>query len=197
MAEAKDLMQRYCDGDAGAFRELYALVAPRLFGYLLKMARERALADDLLQQTFLKVHRARPAYVRGADPLPWIYAIAHRTFIDETRKHKRAVVRVGEAEELPEVRAGITGESEDRRDEGRGDPELVTAALAALAQLPVQQREAVILTKLDGKTVAEAAEIAGTTVGAMKVRAHRGYEALRKSLGTPDVSAKKVAGGGA
>lgn len=195
MAEAKDLMQRYCDGDAGAFRELYALVAPRLLGYLLKMARERALADDLLQQTFLKVHRARTAYVRGADPLPWIYAIAHRTFIDETRKHKRAVVRVGEAEELPEVPAGITGESEDRRDEVRGDPGLVTAALDALAGLPVAQREAVVLTKLDGKTVAEAAEIAGTTVGAMKVRAHRGYEALRKLLGRPDESAKKAAGG--
>src|ERR1700710_1648132 len=106
MADAKDLMQRYCDGDAGAFRELYALVAPRLLGYLLKMSRERALADDLLQQTFLKVHRARATYVRGADPLPWIYSIAHRTFIDETRKHKRAVVRVGGDDELPEVGAG-------------------------------------------------------------------------------------------
>jgi len=195
MAEAKDLMQRYCDGEAGAFRELYALVAPRLLGYLLKMARERALADDLLQQTFLKVHRARAAYVRGADPIPWIYSIAHRTFIDETRKHKRAVVRVGEAEVLPEVAAAITGESEDRRDEVRGDPELVTAALDALAGLPPQQREAVVLTKLDGRTVAEAAEIAGTTVGAMKVRAHRGYEALRKLLGKPEDPAKKAAGG--
>lgn len=194
MAEARDLMQRYCDGDAGAFRELYALVAPRLFGYLLKMARERALADDLLQQTFLKVHRARAGYVRGADPLPWIYSIAHRTFIDETRKHKRAVVRVGEADELPDVVAGITGESEDRRDDGPGDRELVDAALDALAELPVQQREAVVLTKLDGKTVAEAAEIAGTTVGAMKVRAHRGYEALRKALGKAE-SSKKAAGG--
>jgi len=201
MAEAKDLMQRYCDGDASAFRELYALVAPRLLGYLLKMARERALADDLLQQTFLKVHRARAAYVRGADPLPWIYSIAHRTFIDETRKHKRAVVRVGDAEELPEVAAGLTGESDDRRDEARGDPELVSAALDALADLPAQQREAVVLTKLDGKTVAEAAEIAGTTVGAMKVRAHRGYAALRKTLGKPaepspsTPSSTKAAGG--
>ena len=195
MAEAKDLMQRYCDGDAGAFRELYTLVAPRLLGYLLKMARQRALADDLLQQTFLKVHRARGTYVRGADPLPWIYSIAHRTFIDETRKHKRAVVRVGEAEELPEVPAGLTGESEDRRDEVRGDPELLTAALDALAGLPVAQREAVVLTKLDGKSVAEAAEIAGTTVGAMKVRAHRGYEALRKLLGSPVAPAKKATGG--
>jgi RNA polymerase sigma-70 factor (ECF subfamily) len=196
MADEKDLMQRYCDGDAGAFRELYALVAPRLLGYLLKMARERAVADDLLQQTFMKVHRARAAYVRGADPLPWIYSIAHRTFIDEARKRKRAVVRVADAEELPEVPAGLTGESADQRDDGRADPELVTAALDALAELPDQQREAVVLTKLDGKTVAEAAAIAGTTTGAMKVRAHRGYEALRKLLGRPPgAPAKKSTGG--
>jgi RNA polymerase sigma-70 factor (ECF subfamily) len=198
MAEPRDLMQRYCDGDAGAFRQLYALVAPRLLGYLVKMTRDRALADDLLQQTFLKVHRARAAYVRGADPVPWIYSIAHRTFIDETRRHRRAVVRVGEVEELPEVPAGLTGESDDRRDEVRGDPELVTAALDALAELPAQQREAVVLTKLDGKSVAEAAEIAGTTVGAMKVRAHRGYEALRKLLGRAPAAppAKPAAGAG-
>jgi RNA polymerase sigma-70 factor (ECF subfamily) len=195
MAEAKELMQRYCDGDARAFRELYALVAPRLLGYLVKMARDRALAEDLLQQTFLKVHRARGAYVRGADPLPWIYSIAHRTFIDQARKHNRAVVRVGDAEELPEIAAAITGESDDRRDDGRADPALVTAALDALAELPAQQREAVVLTKLDGKTVAEAAEIAGTTVGAMKVRAHRGYEALRKLLAKPPHGAKRAAGG--
>lgn len=183
MTEAKELMQRYCDGDAGAFRELYALLAPRLLGYLVRMARERALAEDLLQQTFLKVHRARAAYVRGADPVPWIYAIAHRTFLDEARRGRRAAVRVGEVETLPEVPAGLTGESDDRRDEVRGDPELMAAAIDALAALPVAQREAVVLTKLDGKSVAEAAEIAGTTVGAMKVRAHRGYVALRKLLG--------------
>lgn len=166
-------MQRYQDGDAGAFRELYALVAPRLLGYLLKMARSRAVAEDLLQQTFLKVHRARAAYVRGADPLPWIYSIAHRTFIDEARKTKRAIVRVAD-DEVPDVAAPVADEPVD--------PELMTQAIDALAQLPIQQREAVVLTKLDGKSVAEAAEIAGTTVGAMKVRAHRGYEALRKLL---------------
>lgn len=193
MAEAKDLMQRYGDGDASAFRELYALVAPRLLGYLLKMTRERALADDLLQQTFLKVHRARASYVRGADPLPWIYAIAHRTFLDEARKHKRAVVRVPDGDDLPEVPAAITGESDDRRDETRGDPELVAATLDALAALPTPQREAVVLTKLDGHSVAEAAEIAGTSVGAMKVRAHRGYEALRKLLGRGDKRAARSA----
>src|SRR6476660_6845904 len=119
MADPRDLMQRYQEGDASAFRELYALVAPRLLGYLLKMARSRAVADDLLQQTFLKVHRARAAYIRGTDPLPWIYSIAHRTFIDEARKTKRAIVRVGGEDPIPEVAAGLTGESADRIDEPR------------------------------------------------------------------------------
>jgi RNA polymerase sigma-70 factor, ECF subfamily len=196
MAEARELMGRYCDGDASAFRELYALVAPRLLGYLVRMARQRALAEDLLQQTFLKVHRARSAYVRGADPVPWIYSIAHRTFLDEARRGKRAVVRVGEGEELPEQRADLRGETDDRRDEPRADPELVQAALDALAELPAQQREAVVLTKLDGRSVAEAAEIAGTTVGAMKVRAHRGYEALRAHLGRAEAKPEPAAAAG-
>jgi RNA polymerase sigma-70 factor (ECF subfamily) len=194
MADAKELMSRYCDGDASAFRELYALVAPRLLGYLVKMARSRAVAEDLLQHTFMKLHRARAAYVRDADPVPWIYSIAHRTFLDEARKQKRAIVRVGDGDDLPEPAADITGDAIDRKDEPRADPELVQATLDALAELPAQQREAVVLTKLDGKSVAEAAEIAGTTVGAMKVRAHRGYEALRKRLG-PGTAAKQAAGG--
>jgi len=182
MADPRELMQRYQDGDAQAFRELYALVAPRLFGYLMKLTRSRAVADDLLQQTFLKVHRARATYVRGADPLPWMYSIAHRTFIDEVRRGQRAVVRPG-GDDLPEVPADLTGVSADRKDEPRVDPELAKAALDALADLPTGQREAVVLTKLEGKSVAEAAEITGTTIGAMKVRAHRGYEALRRLLG--------------
>nr|HEX4317891.1 RNA polymerase sigma factor [Kofleriaceae bacterium] len=182
MADPRDLMARYCDGDATAFRELYAAVAPRLLGYLVKMARSRAVADDLLQHTFLKVHRARAAYVRGADPVPWIYAIAHRTFLDEARRVARGKERAA-GDDVPEVAAGITGESDDRRDDARADLDLAGVAMAALAELPEQQREAVVLTKLEGKTVAEAAEIAGTTVGAMKVRAHRGYEALRRLLG--------------
>ena len=175
-------MARYQAGDAAAFRELYALAAPRLLGYLAKLTRSRATADDLLQQTFLKIHRARAAYVAGADPLPWFYAIAHRTFLDEARKQQRAIVRTA-GDDVPDVAAGIDGQADDRRDEPRVDPELARQALDALAELPAAQREAVVLTKLEGKSVAEAAEIAGTSVGAMKVRAHRGYEALRRFFG--------------
>ncbi|HTM22561.1 MAG TPA: sigma factor-like helix-turn-helix DNA-binding protein, partial [Kofleriaceae bacterium] len=66
-------------------------------------------------------------------------------------------------------------------DDG-ADPALARAALLALADLPQAQREAVVLTKLEGKSIAEAAAIAGASPGAMKVRAHRGYQALRKAL---------------
>jgi len=182
-AEVTELMQRYCDGDAAAFRALYGQVAPRLFGYLLRMVRDRAVAD------------ARASYVRGADPTPWIYAIAHRTFLDEARRKKRAVVAVGADDELPEVKAEFSGHAEGAGADADADPELAKAAIAALDALPPQQREAVVLTKLDGKSVAEAAAIAGTTIGAMKVRAHRGYEALRKVLGKRSEPAKKSAGG--
>jgi len=163
MAAPQDLMARYCDGDATAFRELYQMLAPRLFGYLVKMTRDPAIAADLLQQTFIKLHRARAAYIRDADPIPWIYAIARRVFLDDDRA-KRDVVELGESE---------------IRREHTADPAAVATALAALAELPELQREAVVLIKLEGKSVAEAAEIAGVSEGAMRVRAHRGYEALR------------------
>ncbi len=180
------LMARYCAGDAQAFRQLHARLAPRVLGYLVRMVRDRAVAEDLVQLTFLKVHRARGAYVRGADPSPWIFAIAHRTFLDEARRRRRARVGVAEDGQPPEVAADLTGAAAEAGAPGPGDDgrgELTAATLAALERLPPAQREAVALTKLGGKSIAEAAEIVGTTPGAMKVRAHRGYEALRRALG--------------
>jgi RNA polymerase sigma-70 factor (ECF subfamily) len=179
------LMGRYCDGDGGAFRAIYATVAPRLLGYLVHMTHDRCTAEDLLQMTFLKAHRSRGVYVRGADPVPWFYAIAHRSFLDHVRRRRRARVLVTREGEVPDAEADITGAAqvvEDTRDDV--DVALAQAALIALDALPSSLREAVILTKLDGRSFAEAADIAGTTPGAMKVRAHRGYVALRKVLAT-------------
>jgi DNA-directed RNA polymerase specialized sigma24 family protein len=80
--EAIVAMQRYCAGDASAFRVLYAITAPRLLAFVRCLVRDHALAEELLQQTFLKLHQARASYVVGADPLPWLYAIAHRISLD-------------------------------------------------------------------------------------------------------------------
>ncbi|MCU1281471.1 MAG: polymerase, sigma-24 subunit, subfamily [bacterium] len=174
-----DLMARYCDGDRAAFDALYTTMAPRLRGFVLSLVADRALADDVLQETLLKLHEARAFYVRGADPVPWIFTIARHTAFDELRRRKRARVRLVEDDSRPppEPRAELSGAPEAAR---ASDDPVGAEALAALEQLPAAQRQALLLTKVEGLSQAEAALRAGTTPGAIKLRAQRAYVALRK-----------------
>jgi RNA polymerase sigma-70 factor (ECF subfamily) len=184
--EAGEVMARYCAGDRAAFDRLYALLAPRILGYLTGLLGDRAAAEDALQATFLKVHEARGSYVVGANPIPWIYTIAHRTSIDELRKRKRARVRLTRDGALPaEPAAHLTGVPVEAHADAaaRPDPAAAAGALAALDRLPENQRQALILTKVHGRSTAEAAMITGSTPGAIKQRAHRAYLTLRQRLG--------------
>jgi len=183
--EAAEVMTRYCAGEPAAFHRLYALLAPRILAYLCGLIGEKATAEDLLQQTFLKVHEARSAYVRGANPIPWVYTIAHRTCLDEIRRRKRSRVRLSNDGTLAaEPVADLTGGSAESRSEPVERGDAASAAMAALERLPGNQREALILTKVHGRSHAEAAMITGTTPGAIKLRAHRAYVSLRQMLGS-------------
>ena len=84
-SSSEQLMERYVDGEAEAFEFLYRRVSPNLMGYLLRLTRNRERAEDLLQITFSKIHRARGSFLKGAPVLPWILAIARRSFLDERR----------------------------------------------------------------------------------------------------------------
>ena len=75
----EELMVRYVEGDLEAFDHLYRRLSPRLFGYLLRLTRQREQAEDLVQITFAKIHRARQSYLKGSSPLPWALAIARRS----------------------------------------------------------------------------------------------------------------------
>jgi RNA polymerase sigma-70 factor (ECF subfamily) len=181
------LMERYCDGDAAAFAQLYAAVAGKVLAYLVGLAGDRATAEDLLQLAFLKLHQARGSYVRGANPVPWIYTIAHRTFLDEARRRKRARARLTADGNPPDTRvAGLHGDSEEAAGADEHGGEAARAALEALNKLPERQREALLLTKIHGRSIAEAAAITGSTPGAIKLRAHRAYVTLRGLLGRHD-----------
>ena len=175
-------MARYCAGDAAAFHKLYGLLAPRILAYLRGLLMgDQAAAEDMLQLTFLKVHEARDTYVRGANPIPWIYTIAHRTTLDELRKRKRSRVRLTKDGEVgSEPAAALSGAAADAENDV--DREAIAGALAALEHLPENQREALLLTKVHGRSHAEAAQITGTTPGAIKLRAHRAYVTLRQLL---------------
>lgn len=193
--EAADVMARYCRGEPAAFHRLYALLAPRILAYLNGLLGDKAAAEDTLQVTFLKVHEARSTYVLGANPIPWMYTIAHRTCLDELRRRKRSRVRLTQDGTLStEPAAHITGVSADAHQDGsdRPDPVATAAALAALDRLPENQRLALILTKVHGRSTAEAAMITGTTPGAIKQRAHRAYVTLRQLLPKAEPAKKEL-----
>jgi RNA polymerase sigma factor (sigma-70 family) len=169
---SEQLMERYVDGEAEAFEFLYRRVSPNLMGYLLRLTRNRERAEDLLQITFSKIHRARGSYLRGAPILPWILAIARRSFLDERRSAHVRTEDLSADGSLPEL-----------QNEERPLPtELSDALEIAIDRLPETYREAIVLTKITGLSVAEAATVLGATETAVKLRVHRGYNQLRKEL---------------
>src|SRR5580698_4913932 len=171
-------MDRYAGGDDGAFSTLYDLLAPRLYGYFLRQTRSADLADDLTQQTLLKIHRARGQFLRGAAVTPWAFAIGRRLLIDSLRRHRREVTPNDDDDTFERVSSDAPS-----ADELVAAQETAHRIQRALLRLPASQRVAFELVKQEGLTFAEAAEALGTTVAAVKLRAHRAYEALRGILG--------------
>jgi RNA polymerase sigma-70 factor (ECF subfamily) len=190
-------MSSYCDGDAGAFRALYAAFAPKLHSYLCSVLPDPVTAEDLVQRTFLKLHIARSSYIRGADPTPWLYAIAHRACIDELRRRRRAWVRLmddGERD-LPEIEATLAGTSVDSEEHDPCTEAKHRAILDAMRQLTDAQRDVLLLTRIQGLTAREAAQVLGTTEGAVRLRAHRAYVRLREILAGHELFGATTCGG--
>jgi RNA polymerase sigma-70 factor (ECF subfamily) len=177
---ANALMERYASGDDSAFSELYDYVAPRLYSFLLRQARDQARAEDLVQQTLLQMHCARRHFTPGAEVIPWAFSIARRLFIDSIRKRKHEVLMSTEEEE----RASTDPPSSiDLPDELFASKQLAGRIQRELDRMPEAHRVAFELVRQEGLSMAEAAEVLGTTVAAVKLRAHRSYEALRLALG--------------
>src|SRR5215510_14585618 len=96
------LMRRYAEGEDSVFDELYALAGPRLHRFCRRLAARKSEADDLFQETFLKIHRARASYMPGSDVLYWAFAIARATYIDRLRYWRRRPERLGVAGDAAE-----------------------------------------------------------------------------------------------
>jgi RNA polymerase sigma-70 factor (ECF subfamily) len=170
-------MERYAGGDDSAFSTLFDLLSPRLYGYFLRQTRDSDVADDLTQQTLLKMHRARGQFLRGAAVTPWAFAIGRRLLIDDLRRRKRDML--SSDDETVDRASSDTPTADDLV----AAQETARRIQKALLRLPASQREAFELVKQEGLTFVEAAETLGTTVAAVKLRAHRAYEALRAVLG--------------
>jgi RNA polymerase sigma factor (sigma-70 family) len=167
-------MDRYADGDDGAFEVLYDELAPRLYRYALRETRSRSAAEDVVQQVMLQMHAARARFARGAAVLPWAYAIARRLLVDGRRFAVRWAAPPGEGIALAEVASGGMP-ADDALDRRRREADLERD----LSSFPAKHREAFTMVKLEGLSIADAAAVLGITEANVKVRVHRAAEALR------------------
>jgi RNA polymerase sigma-70 factor (ECF subfamily) len=172
-----DAMQRYARGDNAAFREVYEQLAPPLHRFCLRLCASAPEADDLLQETLLKLHRARGTYRAQLNPLHWAYAIARSAYIDRLRRKKSRPATVPETAAHSEPAQPGTGPEAELHA-----LQLRDAVLAVLSAQAEPSRTAYILVRLEGVSVNEAAGVLGATADAVKQRVHRVAEALRIAL---------------
>ncbi|HKJ25115.1 MAG TPA: sigma-70 family RNA polymerase sigma factor [Myxococcota bacterium] len=162
------------DGDAKAYEGLLQELLPEIRSLVRRRLPDEAAVEDVVQNTLLAIHRSRHTY-RPERPFgPWLRAVTRNAFVDHVRARGRRSEREVSLEAVPEP----AGEPAPAYEGSGLSPELERA----LAALPAAQREAVELIQLRGLSVAEAAVRAGVSIAALKVRAHRGYRALRASL---------------
>jgi RNA polymerase sigma-70 factor (ECF subfamily) len=170
------VMERCATGDDRALDELYRRGAQRVRGFLIRLSGDSALADDLTQETFVRIHRARGNFVAGAAALPWMFAIARNAFLDHARREQ---VRRSSSARVASPREAAKDTQGDELLSGR---EMLDVVRETLERLPMLQRDAFVLIRFEGLSVSEAAQVLGATEAAVKVRAFRAYEALREAL---------------
>jgi RNA polymerase sigma factor (sigma-70 family) len=179
VATDEELMAAYVAGDSAAFEQLFRRYTPLLRRVLSSGLPFATDADDLVQQTFLQVHRARHDFNHTLRLRPWIFTIALNIRRESFRSWKRRPTTPFDetAGNVP-----VRGNPEDHTDAAR-------VLLGPLGRLPSDQREVIALHWFAGMTFPEIATVVGATTGAVKLRAHRGYVKLRSLLGVPNADA--------
>jgi RNA polymerase sigma-70 factor (ECF subfamily) len=167
--ELQPLMTGYQAGSMEAFERLYSALAPRLLSYLTWQTRDAGLAHDLLQETFLQLHRSRHVYRAELPVRPWAFAIARHVWLMDRRARQRRPAASGELPELPVPAAA----------EALADRDAVRRALATL--LP-DRREALLLHHVWGFSFSEIGQLLGIRADAAKLRSSRAMADLRQVL---------------
>jgi len=172
----EELMAAYMAGDRDSFTILFRRWAPRLHKFFLRSLGDAASAEDLLQTTFVRIHQSRDTFRPGCPLKPWIFTVAARVRQNELRRRRRLPESAGE-----EALAAAEEQQAEPPDLPER-PERDAAVREAIDRLPESQRVVIHLSRLEQMTYAEIAKVLGTSEGAVKLRAFRAYERLRKAL---------------
>jgi RNA polymerase sigma-70 factor (ECF subfamily) len=164
-------MIQYQAGEVRAMDELVAELSPRLLNFFGGAQASRSDAEDLLQECWLRLHRARHTY-RSSEPLlPWVFAIARHTKLDGFRRRQRRI--------RYELLMAETPEPPTQSEPPSSGPDV----LRLLEELPQSQKEVVEMLKVSGMSLEDVARATGSSLGAVKQRAHRAYTTLRERWG--------------
>lgn len=182
MQTDEELMRSYLDGDSEAFRELFQRYAPILLRLMRRGMSRTQDAQDLVQKTFLQLHRARKDFRPDSQLRPWLMTIALNLKREHLRQIKRKTRNDQSARQQAETEERAFYLDDVERSEAKQQVH------DAIARLPQAQREVIELHWFEGHSFPEVAEIVGASLSAVKVRAHRGYKRLKEIL-APQVSA--------
>lgn len=162
----KALMIAGMAGDAGAYHVLLTVLAERLRAYFRRrLAGRKEDVEDLVQETLIAIHRKRASYSPTLPFTPWLYGIARYRLIDLMRREgRRATVPLGDRDFAMESEADSILASIDVE--------------RLLGELPGKQATAIRLTRIDGLSTREAAEMTGQSEPAVKTNVHRGLKQL-------------------
>jgi RNA polymerase sigma-70 factor (ECF subfamily) len=177
------LMARYQEGDFAAATALIESISPQLHRFFVALFASRADADDLLQETWLRIHKVRHTYRPGEPVLPWFYAIARHVRVDHYRKAMRTTAHEQRLEETSIAAANTSSKSGQADDLGD-----------LLAPLPESQREVLEMLKVAGMSLEEVARATSSSVGSVKQKVHRAYKKLRETMNAMGI--KKGQSGG-
>jgi RNA polymerase sigma-70 factor (ECF subfamily) len=165
------LMIGYQKGSMDDFEGLYAALKQPLLRYLWTFVRNATVAEDLLQDTFLQLHRARQTYTPPRPVRPWVYAITRHVALMHLRSGRRRKEMLAD-DQLPEI--PVPPEMEKLADRA--------TLHRMLSELPAASQEVLMLHHLLGMSFQEVGQILGIAAGTAKVRSHRALKALRARL---------------
>jgi RNA polymerase sigma-70 factor (ECF subfamily) len=170
--DLRALMMRYQSGSLEAFQEMYAQLAPGVRRYLLHLVGGSEIADDLLQETFLQMHRSRAAYNPEYAVKPWVFGLARNVFLMNRRAARQRAKVYEPREDLPEYPVLPEADRLGSHDEIR----------RGMACLSADQAEALLLHHEWGFSFEEIAGMLGIRAAAARARASRGMADLRVAL---------------